>query len=151
MEELTAHNPEQKKGRGATKPSFDRLLNWLDKGVDSNGQKYEEMRWRLIEYFDRRQCQSPDKLADETFDRVMKWLEKQNRDYDSEPAKICYQTAKYVFHEYLAGATVSRITRTECLPSASLTRAYQKNRLRKRKGWNVWNVAWRSYRQTTTT
>jgi DNA-directed RNA polymerase specialized sigma24 family protein len=81
--------------------SFSRLLKWLDGDMDSHGLKYEEMRRRLISYFDRKDCGSPDDLADETLNRVMKWLEQAGKDYDSEPAKICYNTARFVFHEYL--------------------------------------------------
>lgn len=81
--------------------AFARLLTWLDGGIDSQGQKYEEMRNRLVAFFDRKNCHAPDDLADETLNRVMKWLEEHNRSYDDEPAKICYNTARFVFHESL--------------------------------------------------
>jgi len=29
------------------------LLEWLDDGIDSQGEKYLEMRRRLVAYFDR--------------------------------------------------------------------------------------------------
>ena len=88
----------------ATPESLARLLNWLDGGptnADSQGQKYEEMRQRLVTYFDRKNCRTPDELADETLNRVMKWLEQNRKEEDAEPAKICYNTARFVFHEYL--------------------------------------------------
>lgn len=85
----------------ATPESFARLLHWLDGGVDSQGQAYEEMRQRLVTYFDRKNCRTPDDLTDETFNRVMKWLEQNRKEVDAEPAKICYNTARFVFHEYL--------------------------------------------------
>jgi len=85
----------------ATPESFARLLRWLDGGTDSQGQKYEEMRQRLVTYFDRKNCRTPDELADETLNRVMKWVEQNRKDADAEPAKICYNTARFVFHEYL--------------------------------------------------
>ncbi|HEX4950911.1 MAG TPA: hypothetical protein VFZ34_29890 [Blastocatellia bacterium] len=85
----------------ATPESFARLLYWLDGGVDSSGQKYEEMRERLVTYFDRKNCVAPDDLADETFNRVMKWLEQNRKEQDAEPAKICYNTARFVWHESL--------------------------------------------------
>jgi len=91
----------QQQSRAPTPDAFSRLLGWLDGGADSQGQKYEEMRRKLVAYFDRKDCRSPDDLADETFNRVIKWLEEQGRDYDPEPAKICYNTARFVFHEYL--------------------------------------------------
>lgn len=90
-----------------TAQAFARLLQWLDGGPtnptneDSQGQKYEEMRGRLVAFFDRKNCATPDELADETLNRVMKWVEEHDRDYDDEPAKICYNTARFVFHEHL--------------------------------------------------
>src|SRR5574341_1054612 len=83
--------------------AFRRLLKWLDCGIDSQGQRYEEMRRRLIDYFDRRNCYEPEDLTDETFSRVTKLLEEKNKDYDEEPAKLCFSTARLVFLEYLRG------------------------------------------------
>jgi DNA-directed RNA polymerase specialized sigma24 family protein len=84
-----------------TADAFARLLKWLDGGVDSQGQKYEEIRLRLAAFFERKDCPSPEDLVDETFNRVMKWLAEQDKDHDPEPAKICYNTARFVFHESL--------------------------------------------------
>lgn len=81
--------------------SFARLLRWLDGGEDSHGEKYEEMRRRLIAFFDRRNCLVPEELADETLDRAMKWLEKSGQAETSDPAKVCYKTARFVFLESL--------------------------------------------------
>ena len=101
MEEITAQKTGLKKDWELTQGAFHRLLNWLDQGTDSGGQKYLEMRRRLISFFDRKNCVSPDELADETLNRVMQWLEEKDKNYDPVPAKICYQTASFVFHEYL--------------------------------------------------
>lgn len=84
-----------------TEESFNCLLRWLDGGVDSRGQKYEEMRERLISYFDRKNCRAPEELADETLTRAMKWLEESGQEGSSDPAKVCYTTARFVFHESL--------------------------------------------------
>jgi hypothetical protein len=35
-----------------TRVAFSRLLEWLDDGVDSHGERYLEMRRRLVSYFD---------------------------------------------------------------------------------------------------
>ena len=92
----------------ATPDSLHRLLHWLDSGVDSQGQKYEEMRQRLVTFFDRKNCAHPDELADETLTRVMKWLDQNQKVLDSEPAKICYNTARFVWHEYLRRPELAR-------------------------------------------
>ena len=41
-----------------TKDSLQRLLNWLDGGVDSDGYAYVEMRRRLRDYFARKNCRT---------------------------------------------------------------------------------------------
>jgi len=80
---------------------FRQFLSWLDAGVDSNGEKYLEMRRRLVAYFDRKNCVSPDELADETLNRVAQRLEEVGSITGTTPAQYCYVTAKFVFLEYL--------------------------------------------------
>jgi hypothetical protein len=55
--------------------AFQHFLKWLDGGVDSGGERYLEIRRRLVFYFDRRNCASLDELADETLNRVARRLE----------------------------------------------------------------------------
>lgn len=119
MDELLIQGelPLQRKDWVPTPQSLNRLLNWLDSGADSQGQSYEEMRRKLIAYFDRKNCLSPDDLADETLNRVMKWLEEKDKQFDPEPARICYHTARFVFMEYLRKAE-SEQGGIEDLPSA---------------------------------
>ena len=42
--------------------AFTRLLQWLDDGSDSRGERYLEMRRRLVAYFDRRNRPAADVL-----------------------------------------------------------------------------------------
>src|SRR6266567_124125 len=65
MSELSVQKVELKKNWKLTQRSFDQLLNWLDEGRNSDGQKYLEMRERLVAYFDRKNCIDPDDLADQ--------------------------------------------------------------------------------------
>jgi DNA-directed RNA polymerase specialized sigma24 family protein len=96
---------EKKKDWSVTPSAFRRLLEWLDgEGLDSGGQKYLEMRQRLVAYFDRKNCLSPDELADETLNRVSRRLEEEGAIESDSPAKYCYITARFVFMEYLRGA-----------------------------------------------
>jgi DNA-directed RNA polymerase specialized sigma24 family protein len=87
-----------------TPGAFRHLLTWLDEGVDSDGERYLEMRRRLVSYFGRKRCLSPDELADETLNRVARKLEEQGTITDAAPARYCYIVAKFVFLEYLRGA-----------------------------------------------
>jgi DNA-directed RNA polymerase specialized sigma24 family protein len=80
--------------------AFRQFLNWLDEGVDSNGERYLEMRRRLARYFDRRNCSSPDDLADETLNRVARKLEEMGQIAGASPAHYCYIVAKFIFLEF---------------------------------------------------
>lgn len=95
---------QKKKDWDLTPSVFRRLLEWLDEGSDSGGQKYLEMRLRLVAYFDRKDCLAPDELADETLNRVSRRLEEEGAIESESPAKYCYIVARFVFMEYLRRA-----------------------------------------------
>ena len=82
-----------------TQVAFARLLGWLDDGVDSGGERYLEMRRRLVSYFDRRNRPSADELADETLNRIGKTLEQTGAIAIRPPARYCYVVAKFVLLE----------------------------------------------------
>jgi DNA-directed RNA polymerase specialized sigma24 family protein len=80
---------------------FDRLLAWLDDGTESHGERYLEMRRRLVSYFDRRNRPAADELADETLNRVARTLEQGGVIATRPPARYCYIIAKFVLFEDL--------------------------------------------------
>jgi DNA-directed RNA polymerase specialized sigma24 family protein len=80
---------------------FDRLLAWLDDGSASHGERYLEMRRRLVSYFDRRNRPAADELADETLNRVARTLEQTGSIATRPPARYCYVIAKFVLFEDL--------------------------------------------------
>ena len=84
-----------------TTPAFSRLLEWLDDGVDSDGQAYLEVRRRLVAYFGRRNRPRAEDLADETFDRIAQTLQRDGAIAVSPPAKYCYTVARFVLLEDL--------------------------------------------------
>ena len=84
---------------GFTQFAFTRLLEWLDDGVDSQGQRYLEMRRRLVSYFDRRNRPAADELADETFNRIGRTLEQTGFIATTPPARYCYVVARFVLLE----------------------------------------------------
>jgi len=94
---------------------FHRLLEWLDEGVDSGGQRYLDMRQRLVAYFDRKNCLTPDELADETLNRVARRLEEEGAIESESPAKYCYIVARFVFMESLRGAEKTTVPLDEAL------------------------------------
>lgn len=82
-----------------TQFAFNRLLEWLDDGSDSQGENYLEMRRRLVAYFDRRNRPFPDELADETLNRVGRTLEQSGSIAVRPPARYCYVVARFVLLE----------------------------------------------------
>jgi len=84
--------------------AFRRFLSWLDDGVDSNGERYVEMRRRLVSYFARKQCPAADDLADETLSRVARKLDEHGTITDTPPARYVYIVARFVFLESLRAA-----------------------------------------------
>ncbi len=82
-----------------TKLAFTRLLAWLDDGVASHGERYLEMRRRLVSYFDRRNRPAAEDLADETLNRIARTLEQTGAIATKPPARYCYVVAKFVLLE----------------------------------------------------
>lgn len=104
LNEIFVQKLEQKKDWTLSPGAFNRFLAWLDEGADSEGQKYLEMRRRLVAFFDRKNCRTPDELADETLNRVARRLEEEGKIESETPAKYCYTVARFVFMEYLRAA-----------------------------------------------
>jgi DNA-directed RNA polymerase specialized sigma24 family protein len=88
-----------KEERGLTALALNRLLSWLDDGIESHGETYLEMRRRLSSYFDRRNRQSADELADETLNPIGRTLEKDGVIATTPPARYCYVVARFVLLE----------------------------------------------------
>jgi DNA-directed RNA polymerase specialized sigma24 family protein len=82
-----------------TQLAFTRLLAWLDDGADSNGERYLEMRRRLVSYFDQRHRPAADELADETLNRIGRTLAQTGVIVTRPPARYCYVVAKFVLLE----------------------------------------------------
>ncbi|HLW55124.1 MAG TPA: sigma-70 family RNA polymerase sigma factor [Candidatus Angelobacter sp.] len=90
-----------KRNWAPTQDAFRKFLTWLDQGVESGGERYLEMRRRLTFYFDRKNCTTPDELADETLSRVAQKLDEKGTITGLSPIHYCYVVAKFVFLEYL--------------------------------------------------
>lgn len=110
LAELVGPQIRAKKDWTLKQSAFRGLLDWLDEGADSEGKKYLEMRRRLVCYFDRKSCLSPDELADETLNRVARRIEEEGAIRDTPPARYCYIVAKFVFLEYLRRAEHKQVS-----------------------------------------
>lgn len=78
MDKATAAPKKPRDGRGSESPqeSFESFLARLDTDREAAGQKYEDLRRKLIHFFQWNSCLNADDLADETLDRVQEKLEK---------------------------------------------------------------------------
>ena len=101
MTDAVTPETERKRDWSPSRDAFQRFLEWIDEGTDSRGEKYLEMRRRLVSYFDRKNCVSPHELADETLNRVARRLEEEGEISTTTPARYCYTVAKFVFLEHL--------------------------------------------------
>ncbi len=83
--------------------SFDNFLTVLDSNRERAGQKYEELRTRLVKFFEWRACQFADNLADETLDRMMKKIDagEQVNDY----LNYTFGVARFLYLESLKKQT----------------------------------------------
>jgi DNA-directed RNA polymerase specialized sigma24 family protein len=99
--------------------AFRDLLRWFDQGVDSEGQTFLEIRGRLVAYFDRKGCQVPDDLADETLNRIARRLQEEGEIDTEAPAKYCYIMARFVFLESLRTRSKEESLRSQIPSEAS--------------------------------
>ena len=81
--------------------AFDSLLAWLGPERERAGEKYEEIRARLIKVFAYRGCHTPEELADETINRVARKIDSVAESYDGDPALYFYGVAQMIHLEYL--------------------------------------------------
>jgi hypothetical protein len=84
-----------------TEDQLQNLLRWLDQDQARAGEKYEQIRRRLIFIFRCRGCASPEDIADQCIDRVAKIITKQDFSYEGDPSLFFYGVAKLVAKEQL--------------------------------------------------
>jgi len=84
---------------GPSKETFEKLLRWLDPDRDRAGEKYENVRLRLIRIFTCRGCGDVEDLADETINVVASKVDWLIENYHGEPALFFYGVAKNIYHE----------------------------------------------------
>lgn len=75
-------------------------MKWLGSTPEQSGEKYEEIRRRLISFFLNRQCAEAEDLADETINRVAGRLGEIADSYDGEQMRYFYGVAHNIALEY---------------------------------------------------
>jgi DNA-directed RNA polymerase specialized sigma24 family protein len=90
----------RKKTWDLTADAFDQLLRYLHPDQASAGRCYENIRQKLIKYFECRQCLWPEDLADQTIDRVARKIIEGTELWASNPVSYFYGVARNVLREY---------------------------------------------------
>jgi DNA-directed RNA polymerase specialized sigma24 family protein len=80
-----------------TPDAFERLLSSFDADREQAGRKYENLRRKLLEFFEARGSRTPDEHADETLNRVARKLNEGEAIENLN--KYCYGVAKYLWME----------------------------------------------------
>src|SRR5215210_2154802 len=80
-----------------TPEAFDRLLAAFDEDREASGRKYENLRRKLLEFFEARGSHTPDEHADETLNRVARKI--QEGEAIENLNKYCYGVAKFLWME----------------------------------------------------
>lgn len=85
-----------------TRESFETLLAFLDEDRNRAGEKYQEIRSRLVKLFECRGVASAEDAADETMDRVARRLAEGEQIRAANPAAYFHGVARNVLREHWA-------------------------------------------------
>ncbi len=86
-----------------TAAQFDALLRRLDTDRNRAGEKYEEVRWKLVRFFQWNSCLAAEELVDETLNRVAERVAERG-DEISDVAAFAWGVARKVRLEALRKA-----------------------------------------------
>jgi DNA-directed RNA polymerase specialized sigma24 family protein len=111
------HPPNTGKAWELTGAAFAKLLAGLDPDPERAGEKYEELRLRLIKLCDWRGAQFPEECADETLNRVARKLDEGATIQDLPT--YCQGVARLVFLEKLKHPERRRADLEELAPLAA--------------------------------
>ena len=84
-----------------TQEAFDKMLAWLGPDREQAGEKYQKIQSRLIKVFSCHGCAEPEKLADETIDRVIAKVDWLLENYTGDPIRYFCGVARNVLKEDL--------------------------------------------------
>jgi RNA polymerase sigma factor (sigma-70 family) len=97
-----------KKEWDLTQEAFAKFLAWLSPNHEQAGEKYEDIRRKLITIFACRGCTCPEDLADDTINRVIRKVQEIAEAYVGNPALYFYGVAHNVHLEYLRNKPISQ-------------------------------------------
>jgi RNA polymerase sigma factor (sigma-70 family) len=89
-----------KKNWTLTREAFDKLLVSLDPDSERAAEKYENIRRKLITFFESRGCLYPEDYADEAMNRVARRIIEGLELRQTGPASYFYGVAQHLLQEY---------------------------------------------------
>ena len=91
-----------------TEEALNKLLHWLNPDRDLAGQLYNKVQLRLTKIFNAHGCGDPEKLADETFDRILSKIDWLNENYVGNPMHYLSAVARNIIKEDYRERTAAR-------------------------------------------
>ena len=89
-----------------TEESFNLFLSWLSKDRDVAGQKYEDIRRRLIIMLNARGCRHASEVADEAINRFIRRLPELIDSYEGDPVPYLCVIARNVHREFVRNEAI---------------------------------------------
>src|SRR6185369_11411216 len=80
---------------------FESLLIWLDTDRELAGDLYEQVRTKLIRFYEFRGCTFPEELADDTIQRAARKISEGNVSRPTDPYIYFRGVARNVLLEYM--------------------------------------------------
>ncbi len=91
-----------------TEEALNKLLHWLNPDRDLAGHLYNKVQLRLTRIFNAHGCGDPEKLADETFDRILSKIDWLNENYVGNPMHYLCAVARNIIKEDYRERTAAR-------------------------------------------
>ena len=78
---------------------FHKLLAWISVPGYNDGDIYEDIRYRLIKYFQSKGCLDSESLADDAIERVTRKIDKISETFEGNPLQYFYGVARNMVKE----------------------------------------------------
>jgi DNA-directed RNA polymerase specialized sigma24 family protein len=111
-------SPEKEKERELTPKAFTKLLDKLSADPEIAGSEYEELRRRLIKFFEWRGSLFPEDLADETLNRTARKIDG-GEEIEKNVIALALGVAHFVYLETSRRPDNRRTTLEELIPVAA--------------------------------
>ena len=99
---------------------FESLLTWLDSDRERAGDLYEQVRLKLIRFYEFRGCTFPEELADDTIQRAARKISEGNVSRPTDPYIYFRGVARNVLLEYIKDRKKRPTAVLDDLPTSNL-------------------------------